>query len=59
MEQGQSMQITLGNIFIEHKRRVFTVRIIKLWNNVPRVVVDSPALDMFKIQLDKVLIHLV
>ena len=34
------------------------MRAINDWNNVPREVVNSPTLDTYKIQLDKVLGHL-
>lgn len=37
----------------------FTIRKISYWNNLPKEVVDSPMLDNFKIQLDRVLGHLV
>ena len=35
------------------------MRTISHWNNLPREVVDSPTSDIFKIQLDRVLGHLV
>lgn len=34
------------------------MRTISLWNNIPREMVDYSVLDTFKVQLDRVLGHL-
>jgi len=39
-------------------RKNFTLRVTEHWNRLPRVVVDSPALEIFKSRLDKVLCSL-
>lgn len=42
--RGNLVHKTLG-----HKRKFFTVGTISRWNNLPREVVDSPALGTFKV----------
>ncbi|GAB0182054.1 hypothetical protein GRJ2_000670700 [Grus japonensis] len=44
---------------LDTRGKFFTMRTISHWNNLPREVVDSPTWDTFKIQLDRVLGHLV
>ena len=41
------------------REKNFTIRTISHWYNLPREVVDSSTLDTSKIQLDRVLGHLV
>lgn len=40
---------------LESRIRIFTGRTVRLWNLLPREVVDCPTLDSFKTQLDNVL----
>jgi len=44
---------------LDARGKLFTMRNISCWNNLPREVVNSPTLDTFKIWLDTVLGHLV
>jgi len=52
-------KLLLGRFLLDTRRKFFTVRTIGHWDNLPREVVDSPTLDTFKIQLDRVLNHLI
>jgi len=38
-----------------HRKKLFAVRVLQHWNRLLRQVVESPSLNIFKIQLDLVL----
>ena len=38
---------------------IFTVRVVRHWNRLPREVVDAPSLGVFKARLDGALSNLV
>jgi len=40
------------------RKNFFTLRVTEHWNRLPRGVVDSPSLEIFKTRLDKVLCSL-
>ncbi|KFZ65849.1 hypothetical protein N321_05365, partial [Antrostomus carolinensis] len=37
------------------RKNFFTVRVTEQWNRLPREVVESPSLEIFKNHLDKIL----
>ena len=41
------------------RRKSFTMRMVRYWNGLPRVVVEAPSLEVFKARLDGVLGSLV
>jgi len=40
------------------RKHFFALRVTEWWNTLPRGVVDSPSLEIFKTRLDKVLCSL-
>jgi len=40
------------------RKNFFTLRVTEPWNRLPREVVESPSLEIFKTHLDKVLCNL-
>ncbi|KFV54152.1 hypothetical protein N341_03443, partial [Tyto alba] len=44
---------------LDIRKKFFTIRVVKHWNRLPRVVVDSPSLETFKVRLDRALSNLI
>ena len=41
------------------RKKIFTMRVVKHWNRLPRGVVEAPSLETFKARLDGALRNLV
>ncbi|KFP22589.1 hypothetical protein Z169_03179, partial [Egretta garzetta] len=44
---------------LDIRKKFFTMRVVKHWNELPREVVEAPSLETFKARLDGALSNLI
>jgi len=56
---GNGSKLKEGRFQLDIRKKLFTMRVVKHWNRLPREAVDAPSLEVLKARLNGALSNLV